>query len=408
MINIMNRDVSQGMLLIRLGSYVSDPIYWYMIMHDGNNSKYGKLENHTELKNISIYFNYKVKVLVSANHIIFRRLDVKNIKIKKNIKTIEFLIEKTIFGNIDNFHIINLKCDGDFCYIAAVECELMNLWLGWLTRANIYAEVMMPDVLTLPFSDGKWSAFKLNNEWLIRKNEMSGFSVSENILEKIYSSGFFSSSMNTFISSNNKKISWPWPTTKYCEVLRIMAKNIEGSDVNFLSGKYNHHKVILVDNNYIFRVICLCLILSTVICLNYLFDKYKIEKDIDVLNHVSQGFYNNFAPENKDHLNKESDFIEYVSNYNVKSLEPDFFSLLYSSGHIFSDMDMDMDMDMDIDVNNIYFERDQQTISFNTVTIGSGVKDKVLEGGDEKLKRFNISISSNDDGTHDIVFKFIP
>lgn len=181
----MNRAGSSSILIIRLGVYASDPVYWYMTMHDGQKNKHGKLNNHADIKNIKLQSGCCVKILVSASCIIFRRINFKNSMINKNMKAIGFLLERTIIGDIDKFHTINLKWDNDFCYVAAVEHKLMNRWLGWLKEANISAKIIMPDVLALPFSLGKFSAVKLNNEWLIRNSQLSGFSISSEILAKI-------------------------------------------------------------------------------------------------------------------------------------------------------------------------------------------------------------------------------
>ncbi|MFW5389665.1 type II secretion system protein GspL, partial [Yersinia sp. 2542 StPb PI] len=79
--------------------------------HDGKKSRYGKLKSHTEIKNIKFDAKYTVKILVPASYIIFRRIDIKGVATRKNMKVISFLLKKSIVDDIDKFHTINLKCD---------------------------------------------------------------------------------------------------------------------------------------------------------------------------------------------------------------------------------------------------------------------------------------------------------
>ncbi|MFW5402741.1 type II secretion system protein GspL, partial [Yersinia sp. 1252 StPb PI] len=62
----MNSVSSQPTLLIRLGNYEHDSVYWYIKSHDGKKSRYGKLKSHTEIKNIKFDAKYTVKILVPA------------------------------------------------------------------------------------------------------------------------------------------------------------------------------------------------------------------------------------------------------------------------------------------------------------------------------------------------------
>ncbi|OWF77514.1 hypothetical protein B4900_16380 [Yersinia rohdei] len=149
---------------------MTDIIYWHLTSNDGKNEQFGKLNNPSELIDIPMLFNSDVKILVCTSQIIYRRIKLQGNKKINNLKSIRFSFEKTIVSNIDYFHTIILKTDSDCCYVAAVEHKFMQLWLEWLKDAGISTTVMIPDVLTLPFSNGQWTSVKLNNEYLIRNN----------------------------------------------------------------------------------------------------------------------------------------------------------------------------------------------------------------------------------------------
>ncbi|WP_025475382.1 type II secretion system protein GspL, partial [Yersinia pestis] len=150
---------------------------WYVESQGKKLVRHGKINGVAELKNITLYANNVVKILVPANKIIFRSLSIKKNEVMNNIKSIAFSIEQSISSDIDNFHIVILDQDKDFCHVAAIEHELMNRWLFWLNINGISACCIMPDAFALPFFNSEWSVIKIESNWLVRNNEMSCFLV---------------------------------------------------------------------------------------------------------------------------------------------------------------------------------------------------------------------------------------
>ncbi|MCB5303002.1 type II secretion system protein GspL [Yersinia bercovieri] len=398
MINILNRSTTQNNLIIRLGSYATDPIYWCMEIQGSEGITHGKLDNHCELIKIAAYEYTRVKVIVSSNRVVFRKVDVKNIKIRNIIKAIAFTIEQSIVGNIDDFHIIILKRDDDFCYVAAVEHSLIKVWLGWLQNAGIYTEIIMPDVLILPFNPGEWYAVNLGNEWLIRDHEFSGFSVQEAVLKKLVLSRFISISKDLFSTSNDKPIDHH--LVSYCDVLRIMSENIENCSANFLRGKYAFCHNQGSKSNYNFKFIWLLFLLSTLICSDYLIENYKIGKSIDALTLMSDDFHNDFFWNNKVGTTEIIDFSYYTYSYNRRVMNFNLISLLHDSSHIINDLDLS--------INSIYLDNERQTISFNVTTIvEESIIGEMLKKREKDFSTSNLNAVTidNDNGTYDVIFK---
>ncbi|MGP2412474.1 type II secretion system protein GspL [Yersinia sp. 2553 StPb PI] len=394
----MNSVAFRATLLIRLGNYEHDSVYWYIKTHDGKKSSYGKLKSHTEIKNLKLDPKYTVKILVPASCIIFRRIDIKGVATSKNMKVISFLLEESIVDDIDKFHTINLKCDDDFCYVAAVEHQLMNRWIGWLKDADITAKTIVPDVLALPFSLGQWFAVKLDHEWLIRDSEMSGFSICSEILEKIYASRLSSVHKNTFYPASSKAINWQ--STQYCDVLRVMAENVAHTDVNLLCGKYNNFFKRIIKCQPIFKPIFLCLLLSIFVCLNYGVDRYKIMKDIDMLNVESTYFYTNFFPVNESDIDDISHFNDYIGHHRDMLSKTSFLDLMHKSGVVIDRFNLH--------VNSVNFNRDTQMMSYNISTSEPDAIAIELNEGNESLKGVILNKIANGHSTHDIIFNNTP
>ncbi|CNH79835.1 general secretion pathway protein L [Yersinia kristensenii] len=391
--NIKRVDSPRTTLVIRLGSHASDPIYWYAKIEGAENGKYGKLDHHTELKSISLWFNSDVRILIPASFVIFRRVRIKNKEILNNKKSLAFSIERSIISNIDDFHIVTLKVDSAFCYIAAIEHELMNVWLGWLKDAGISATAMIPDVLTLPFSDEEWFSIKLGNEWLIRNGDMSGFSIKEDIFEVLYRSKSLSLPENLLSHLDVQTLSSH--STHYCEVLRIMANNLEHNNVNLLSGRYYRHRKKIAHNTPVLRTGYLCFLLSIVMCLNSWLHNIDILRDIHMLNVVLQDFYTQY-PVIKKYENTENINV-HKGIYNIHMIDHDFIGFLHMSSEVFGKTD--------IAINSLVFDKEKNKISFNVTAPKGREINLALNEVDDENKRFSISKVINDNGTNDITFE---
>ncbi|HDL8738197.1 TPA: general secretion pathway protein GspL, partial [Yersinia enterocolitica] len=287
--NVRNAGLSSKTLIIRLGSHATDPIYWYTEVVDGGHRKSGQLCDHTKLDNIPFLLNYNVKILVSSSYVIFRKIDVIERKILQSEQSLAFSIEKTIVSNIENFHTVILQSDSNFCYVVAVEHELMSRWLGWLANVGISPTVMIPDVLALPFYDGRCFPVKLGDEWLVRNSEVSGFSVNDDIFKKLCLSTLIFCPENRFSRAYNQASCLH--ATDYCDVLRIMANNIENNHVNLLTGRYYRHRKKTISSASFFRSVYLFFLLSIVMCLNSWCYKNDILRDIHMLDATLQDFH---------------------------------------------------------------------------------------------------------------------
>lgn len=396
MSDMKNADLSFKTLIIRLGCHTSDPIYWYTEMVEGEHSNSGRLCDHSELGNIPFLLNYDVKILVSTSHIIFRKIDIIEKSFLKKEQSLAFSIEKTIVSNIEDFHTVILKSDSDFCYIAAVEHKLMSRWLGWLENVGVSPTAMIPDVLALPFNDERCFPVKLDDEWLIRNSEVSGFVVKDAIFKGLCLSPFHFCSKNRFSHFYSRTSCLH--STDYCDALCIMASNIKNNHVNLLTGRYYCHGKKSMRNDSLFRSACLFLLLAIVMFFNLWFHKKDMLKDIHILNLALHNFHIEYPLVqqyiNVNNLNKVDDFSHSVENV----VKPDFINLLHGMVENF--------IELDVNMNSIVFAKDENKASFNINVINRYGVEQVLNKIDRKAHQLNISKITNNDGTSDIIFEY--
>ncbi|EIS48532.1 gspL cytoplasmic actin-ATPase-like region family protein, partial [Yersinia pestis PY-58] len=66
----------------------------------------------------------------------------------------------------------------------------------------------MPDAFALPFFNSEWSVIKIESNWLVRNNEMSGFLVNSSVLENILMLAEPTIKVNTFSPTDIKWGNW--------------------------------------------------------------------------------------------------------------------------------------------------------------------------------------------------------
>lgn len=393
--NILDSIFSKDKLIIRLSCQVSEPIYWYLKLRRNESFQFGKLNDHIELKNLSTFSNCDVTVLIPTSYIIYRKIELQRRRVTRNLKQLKFSFEKTIAGDVDNFHIVILKYDEKFCYVAAVEHELMNCWMTWLNDAGISVHLIIPDVLTLPFNEGQWSLLKLDNQYLIRNSDVSGFSIRDDMLQKLHLEKLIDLSKNTFFCASDQMEKLQ--PMQFCEALSIMAENIDNNSANFLTGKYYRYRKRISNFFSPLRIMSLGLLFSIGVFFNSLHCNYMIERDIDMLNEIAQNFYARYPSVKQYDLNSQA-----VDHYNDSNLSGnlfgnDFISMLHASSIFIGNTDNT--------INSINFNNDERKIIFNL----DYMNDELLEHDMDKMEIKGIRVSKvpYNNETYNVVFKYM-
>lgn len=392
--NILDSISSKDKLIIRLSCQANEPIYWYLKLKEDDSFQFGKLNDCIELKNISTLSHCDVTVLIPTSFIIYRKIELKRRRVTRNLKQLKFSFEKTIAGDVDNFHIVILKYDENFCYVAAVEHELMNCWMRWLNDAGISVRLIIPDVLTLPFNEGKCSLLKFDNQCLIRNSDVSGFSLRDDILQKLHLAKLIDLSKNTFCCASDQ-IEKLQPM-QFCEALSIMAENIDNNGANFLTGKYYRYRKRTSNRFSPLRIMSFGLLFSIGVFFNSLHCNYMIERDIDMLNKIAQNFYAHYPSVKQYDLNSQD-----VTQYNDSNLSGnvfgnDFIFMLHASSIFIGSTDNT--------INSINFNNNEKKIIFNL----DYMNDELLEYDMDKIEIEGIRVSKvpYNNETYNVVFKY--
>ncbi len=162
-------------LFIRLGSKPTDKIHWliFSTAHQEIIAS-GELAGATELSQLSEKAKTRqVTTLVPSCDIALKSLTVPG-KSQRAIRlAAPYMLEDELAQDVEQlfFAYANLANDeqGNNCFTAAVEKQLLNNWLSWLKDADIVTKKMIPDALAMPLVTNGFSAVMLDDQILVKQ-----------------------------------------------------------------------------------------------------------------------------------------------------------------------------------------------------------------------------------------------
>ncbi|MEA9443989.1 type II secretion system protein GspL [Candidatus Fukatsuia symbiotica] len=286
------KSIITGKLVIRLGKSEDKPIYWSIIIPEKKgNDKHGCFKNIHELIQLSKYAHYRTMILAPADCIIFRRISFVR---KVNIKSIPYLLEEFIATDAEQLHIIKLQQQGKDFFIAAIEKSLIHQWLQWLKSAKLSADSLIPDILALPSFDDAWTAIKLDQQWLIRKDQVSGFLINSSDFNQLIPHVIHPKTIHTF--STQEKSDIHWISHPSIEPILLLAENVDSVKINFLQGEFIAHSKKKKYIDEFCRLSLIIFIFFVIFFSRLIFDGYKNNQHAEYINNKSLDYYNMINP----------------------------------------------------------------------------------------------------------------
>ncbi|MGJ8692017.1 MAG: type II secretion system protein GspL [Thalassotalea sp.] len=163
-------------IIIRLGSRYQDTIHWLITTADTEeiiaSGELATAEQLTELTEKAA--SRKVVVLVPASEVALKSLKVPSKSARAMKQVVPYMLEEELAQDVDSLFfayatVKNVHSDVN-CFVAAIDKQLMKLWLTWLADAKITTTVMLPDALTLPLIDDSYSLVSLGDQLIIRQS----------------------------------------------------------------------------------------------------------------------------------------------------------------------------------------------------------------------------------------------
>lgn len=178
-------------LIIRLGSQYSDVIHWLITSADKQEIiASGELADASYLSDLSEKSTTrKVTVLVPACDVALKQLNVPSKSTRAIKQAVPYMLEEELAEDVDKLffayaNIKNQETDAN-CFVAVLDDNQMQLWLSWLSDASIKTSRIVPDALSLPLMEDKYTAIELNGQVIVRQNVWQAMALDANLWQLI-------------------------------------------------------------------------------------------------------------------------------------------------------------------------------------------------------------------------------
>jgi len=229
-------------LFIRLGANAEQACSWLVwseqeqeIIASGELVNAAALESLTERAG-----NRPVDVLVPSSAVTLTAVELPEKGQRQAIQALPFMLEESLAANVDELHFVTGTRSGESLSVAVVAHEQMQLWLGWLSDADLKPKRIVPDCLALPLGGCQWAALQINQDYLLRTGASMGVSLSRAWLAMALPKLLLQTDELVSVATYSELVLNG--TQVQAQVLElpmlVLAKGILTAPINLLSGVY--------------------------------------------------------------------------------------------------------------------------------------------------------------------------
>lgn len=132
----------------------------------------------------------RVVLLIPGTDVLLTHTSIPSRNKKSLLKAIPYSFENQILDDVETQHFaIGTRDKSGNIPVAIIKKSKIERLIDLLQQNNIHANIVTPDILTLPWIPDSWTIFRENNLCLVRTGETTGFSIEkENLDELIHAS----------------------------------------------------------------------------------------------------------------------------------------------------------------------------------------------------------------------------
>lgn len=234
-------------LIIRLASEATQIIHW-LIWSDSEKEiiASGDIENAQALQLLTEKAQTrKVICLVPSVDVTLRAVVIKGNFTRQMQQALPYMLEDDLASDVDKLHFSVLAKKTDLVDIAICFKSKLQMWLDWLSDADILCQRILPEALALPQpEDNEWQAVQLEKQWLIRESTYQGWSCDSEMFNDILQLRLSENPQQIIksYSSVPKNIFGQWQAEQAVLPMQLLAEGCSKHSFNLLTGEFSCKK----------------------------------------------------------------------------------------------------------------------------------------------------------------------
>jgi len=163
-------------LAIRLGVTATDSIQWLLWSPNENEIiASGQLNNAEQLSTLTSKAD-KARVIgiVPSSNVGFKTVTLPAKSNRKVLQAIPFMLEEDIASDVSDLFFAYGQRQENQQQVVYCKRENLDAWQEMLAQAGIFCDTLVPDILCLPYTDGKAAIVQINEQIIVRLTEWTG------------------------------------------------------------------------------------------------------------------------------------------------------------------------------------------------------------------------------------------
>lgn len=241
------RDSVSEQLIIRLASEADQVIHW-LIWSDTEKEiiASGEIDNAQALSLLTEKSETrKVVCLVPSVDVTLKSVTINGAFNRQMQQALPYMLEDELASDVDKLHFSVLAKQTGLVDVAICFKSKLQMWLDWLSAAEIFCQRLIPETLALPdVEDEQWQAVQLEDHWLIREGKYQAWGCENEMLADILQLRLTENTQQIVKSYSPipENCVGQWQLAEIILPMQLLAEGCINNQCNLLTGEFKVNK----------------------------------------------------------------------------------------------------------------------------------------------------------------------
>jgi len=234
-------------LIIRLASEADQVIHW-LIWSDTEKEiiASGEIDNAQALSLLTEKSETrKVVCLVPSVDVTLKSVTINGAFNRQMQQALPYMLEDELASDVDKLHFSVLAKQTGLVDVAICFKSKLQMWLDWLSAAEIFCQRLIPETLALPdVEDEQWQAVQLEDHWLIREGKYQAWGCENEMLADILQLRLTENTQQIVKSYSPipENCVGQWQLAEIILPMQLLAEGCINNQCNLLTGEFKVNK----------------------------------------------------------------------------------------------------------------------------------------------------------------------